>query len=287
MRTAACYSLLLMVSLVGCKMTPQDLNLDQLTVLSQKLLKTGTISQEQELVLGDDFAAMLLGATKLHPNEKLQKYVNQVGRHLANQSTRPALPWTFAVLDTPDLNAFAVPGGYVFVTSGLLANLQSEAELAAVLAHEISHITQRHHLTAIEHNHSIDLLQSVAVVAADYQAKSGSRPSAQAYQNRQIAQSVLQAGHQLYTQGLSRDDELQADAAALQLCARAGYDPFAFAAVLQQLDSVNAQSNAMSLLLATHPAPADRLSQLEPRLKALANSGGQTLTARYRQALTR
>lgn len=278
---------LLMVGLSGCKMTAQDLNITQLTELGQKLLKAGTVSTEQELALGDDFAAMLLGATRLHPNQQLQQYVNQVGRHLASQSTRPDLPWTFAVLDTPDLNAFAIPGGYVFVTSGLLANLQSEAELAGVLAHEISHVTERHHLAAIERDHSIDLLKSLAVVAADYHAKSGSRPSAQAYQNRQIAQSVLKAGHQLYTQGLSRDDELQADAKALQLCARAGYDPFAFAAVLQHLDSVNAQSNAISLLLATHPTPADRLSQLQPRLETLATQSGQTLTARYQHALGR
>lgn len=260
----------LLISLNGCNMTANGVNFGKLATVGQHLSQSGSIDEKQEMQLGDEFAAMLLGASRLHPDQALQQYVNKVGTYLATQSARPDLPWTFAVLDTPDLNAFAIPGGYVFISSGLLATLSSEAELAAVLSHEISHITERHHLREIERQNSVGLLTAIASAAEEYRQEHNSeRPSARAYQNRQIAENVLSAGHQLYTKGLGRDDELAADAMAVRLCAKAGYDPYALAAVLQQLDRVSSDSSALSLLLATHPAPADRLSQLEQQLNLL------------------
>lgn len=263
-------ALSVLVALSACNLTANGVNFGKLATVGQQLNKAGGIDEKQEMQLGDEFAAMLLGASRLHPDLALQQYVNKVGTYLAAQSDRPDLAWTFAVLDTPDLNAFAIPGGYVFVSSGLLANLSSEAELAAVLSHEISHITERHHLREIERQNTVGLFSALASVAAEYQQTHQSeRPSANAYRNRQVAENVLSAGHQLYTKGLSRDDELAADAMAVRLCAKAGYDPYALAAVLQQLDRVDSRSNALSLLLATHPAPADRLSQLEQQLSSL------------------
>lgn len=262
-----CIAFWLCQNLTGCNLTANGVNFGKLAEAGEHLTNSGTIKEPQELQLGDEFAALLLGASKLHPDRQLQTYVNKVGVYVASQSDRPSLPWTFAVLDTPDLNAFAVPGGYVFISSGLLSNLQSEAELAAVLSHEIIHITERHHLKEVERQHSVGLLSALAAVASDYQREhSSERPSARAYQNRQIAENVLSAGQQLYTKGLSREDELSADAKAVLLCAKAGYDPYALAAVMQQLDRVNNQSSALRLLLATHPAPADRLAQLERQL---------------------
>lgn len=260
----------LLAALSACNMTANGVNFGKLATVGQHLSQSGGIDKKQEMQLGDEFAAMLLGASRLHPDQALQQYVNKVGSYLATQSDRPDLPWTFAVLDTPDLNAFAIPGGYVFISSGLLANLNSEAELAAVLSHEIIHITERHHIREIERQNSVGLLSAIASAAAEYQQEHNSeRPSARAYQNRQIAENVVSAGHQLYTKGLSRDDELAADSMAVRLCAKAGYDPYALAAVMQQLDRVGSDSSALSLLLATHPAPAERLSQLEHQLSKL------------------
>lgn len=260
----------LLAALYGCNLTANGVNFGKLAAVGQQITQTGSIDKKQEMQLGDEFAAMLLGASRLHPDQALQQYVNKVGTYLATQSDRPDLPWTFAVLDTPDLNAFAIPGGYVFISSGLLANLSSEAELAAVLSHEIVHVTERHHLREIERQNSVGLLTAIASAAAEYQQEHDSeRPSARAYQNRQIAENVLSAGHQLYTKGLGRDDELAADAMAVRLCAKAGYDPYALAAVMQQLERVGNDNSALSLLLATHPAPADRLSQLEHQLSQL------------------
>lgn len=261
---------MLLAGLNACNLTANGVNFGKLAEVGQHLTKVGAIDEKQEMTLGDEFAAMLLGASKLHPDPALQQYVNKVGVYLASQSGRPDLPWTFAVLDTPDLNAFAIPGGYVFISSGLLSNLSSEAELAAVLSHEIVHITERHHLREIERQNSVSLLSTIASTAAEYQQQHNTyRPSAKSYQNRQIAEKVLSAGHQLYTKGLSRDDEIAADAMAVRLCAMAGYDPYALAAVMQKLDSVNQQNSELGLLLATHPAPADRLAQLEKQLDKL------------------
>src|SRR3989442_15515266 len=111
---------------------------------------TREIDEKEEIAIGRDMAARLLGAAPLVADARLQRYVNNVGRWLASQTERAELPWQFGVLDAPQLNAFAVPGGTIFVTRGLVARMRSEAELAGVLAHEIAHVLKKHHLQAIQ-----------------------------------------------------------------------------------------------------------------------------------------
>ncbi|HEX2546146.1 MAG TPA: M48 family metalloprotease, partial [Ramlibacter sp.] len=106
------------------------------------------IDEPKEIEIGRQLAAVLLGSKPLHPDLALQRYVNRLGRWISLQSTRPNLPWTFGVLDDPGFNAFAAPGGYVFVTKGLVDRVD-EAELAGILAHEITHVTGKHHLQAL------------------------------------------------------------------------------------------------------------------------------------------
>ena len=106
------------------------------------------IDQPREIEIGRQLAAVLLGSKPLHPDMALQRYVNQLGRWISLQSARPQLPWTFGVLNDPGVNAFAAPGGYVFVTKGLVDRVD-EAELAGILAHEITHVTDKHHLQAL------------------------------------------------------------------------------------------------------------------------------------------
>jgi predicted Zn-dependent protease len=107
-------------------------------------------SQDDEIAIGDAATASFLGAAPLHPDANLQRYVNRVGKWLALNSDRPDLPWTFAVIDTETLNAYALPGGSVIVSSGLLKRLSSESELAGVLAHEVAHVVKRHQISAIQ-----------------------------------------------------------------------------------------------------------------------------------------
>lgn len=283
--------MLLGMVLAGCKMTAGGIDINALGKAGSSLAQLGTISDAQELTLGDDFAAILLGASQLHPNEGLQHYVNSVGRYLASHSERPDLPWTFGVLDTPDLNAFAIPGGYVFITSGLMANLNSEAELAAVMAHEISHITERHHLRQLERDQSVDFISHLASAAITYQELRNPRDSRTYYRNRQITETVFNAGQQLFTKGLSREDELMADALAVRLLARTGYDPYALVVVLQKLQGIQGDSGGIRMLLETHPAPADRLHQIEQHLARLelqhasAVWAGLVIQQRYQEVL--
>ena len=117
---------------------------DLLQLLSQS---QGHIDEAREIEIGRQLAAVLLGSKPLHSDMALQRYVNRLGRWISLQSSRPQLPWSFGVLDDPGFNAFAAPGGYIFVTKGLVDRVD-EAELAGILAHEITHVV-RHHLNAL------------------------------------------------------------------------------------------------------------------------------------------
>src|SRR4051812_41957941 len=128
-----------------------DFNINKLIDTAKNVNKAVREPDEnEEIALGQDVAARLLGAAPLAADPKLQQYVNRVGRWLALQSERPDLPWKFGVMEAPQVNAFAVPGGTIFVTRGLVQKMQSEAELAGVLSHEIVHVVRKHHLKAIQ-----------------------------------------------------------------------------------------------------------------------------------------
>ena len=102
------------------------------------------VSEAQEIAMGKAADQEAIAAYGLYPDPKDQAYVDRLGKSLAAQSERPDLPWSFKVVDDPTVNAFALPGGYIYVTRGIMAHLRSEAELVAVLGHEIGHVTGRH-----------------------------------------------------------------------------------------------------------------------------------------------
>jgi predicted Zn-dependent protease len=224
-----------------------NLDLGKLVDIAKQASNMGEIDEERERYLGGDMAAKLLGAAPLLDNADLQKYVNDLGQWLALQTDRPGLKWRFGVLDTNDINAFAAPGGYVFVTAGLLGRLQSEAELAAVIAHEIGHVVRKHHLIAIQGQAGSNILANVMSIAADQD------------ENSAEWNMLIDAGSDLYTKGLSRDDEMDADLVGVVILTRAGYDPYALAAVLQRLGGVNPSDSTLALMTKTHPAPDERL----------------------------
>ena len=119
---------------------------DLMQLLSQSV---DQIDEPREIEIGRQLAAVLLGSKPPHGDMGLQIYVNRLGRWISLHSTRPNLPWAFVVIDDGGYNAFAAPGGYVFVTKGLIDRVRDEAELAGILAHEITHVTSRHHLVAL------------------------------------------------------------------------------------------------------------------------------------------
>lgn len=229
-----------------------DLNLNKLVDMVGKTKNLKTVDEASEADIGEGVAANLLGAAPLVKNDALQTYVNQLGWWLVQQQTeRSDLIWRFGVLDTDSVNAFAAPGGYVFITRGLLLNMRNEAELAGVLAHEISHVLKRHHLNAIQKSAKTGLVADLASMAVSNSKYGG------------LGEKAIGAGTELYARGLDKEDEFEADRVGVVLAARAGYDPYGLPAVLQTLDSMNAQDSSLALMFKTHPAPQKRLELLD------------------------
>ncbi|MCJ0765230.1 M48 family metalloprotease [Variovorax terrae] len=238
-------------------------------LLSQSL---DQIDEPREIEIGRQLSAVLLGSKPLSPDLPLQRYVNQLGRWISLQSPRPDLPWTFAVLDDPGFNAFAAPGGYVFVTRGLVDRTADEAELAGILAHEITHVTGRHHLKAMNKTARAGLLTQV--IGSQVGGGVGGALSSQ----------LLAMGRDLYARGLDQDDEFEADRTAVALAARAGFDPYGLVSVLQQLRSATPDNPLFALSLSTHPPTQLRLDQIElamgHRLDALSGKPAVTVAQR-------
>lgn len=248
---AVLLSLCLLISVAACNLTVGGLNLKN--TLTKVQHAVGEMPVEEEVEVGGVVTSTLLGAAPLVEQEELQRYLNRVGLWVAQHCERPDLPWRFGVIDSPNINAFAAPGGYVLITRGLFMALNSEAELAAVLGHEIGHVVERHHLEALQKNARLDLLGDVVSVAA---AQGDA-------ENRARLDKLVNAGTQLYARGLDREDEFEADRRGVVYAARAGYDPFALLDVLTTLDSLKADTPALALLTRTHPPFGRRLERLD------------------------
>lgn len=148
MKTRHLFYCLSFFLLTSCKTTSFKIgNLDVGNIVSQgvNVFNANTIDETQEIQFGENMSALLLGTRPLYDNKEINIYVNQVGMWLASNSVRPILPWHFGVINSSSINAFAAPGGYVFITSAMLKQLDNEAQLAAVLAHEIIHVVEQHH----------------------------------------------------------------------------------------------------------------------------------------------
>jgi predicted Zn-dependent protease len=240
-----------------------QLNFNRLLDSARNIGKaTQEIGEKEEIDIGQDIAARLLGAAPLMANDGVQRYVNSVGRWLASQTERPDLPWRFGVLEAPQLNAFATPGGHIFITRGLLERMKSEAELAGVLAHEISHVLKKHHLKAIQKGAQMELAGAAVSLLARQDRSTPNR------------EKLLAAGSELFSRGLDKSDELEADRLGVVIAARGGYDAYGLPSVLQTLQAMNPEDSGVALMFKTHPAPAERLAALErmqPTLDAYAN----------------
>ena len=245
--------------LLGLPLAAQSVDLGNLFSTVKQAFKPADVNEE--LAIGKDAAATLLGASKPIDDDAVQGYVNRIGVWVALQSDRPDLPWRFAVVDSDDIDAFAAPGGYVFITRGLLLHMHNEAELAGVLGHEISHVVMKHHLNELQRGARLDLLGQ----AAQYQLQQNGHDSDM---DQQIMDKVSSATRTLYSKGLDKGDELDADRMGVVLAARAGYDPYGLMAVLQTLAAVDPKSGSMQLLLATHPSPDDRIAALSAAMNA-------------------
>jgi predicted Zn-dependent protease len=220
----------------------------------------GKVSTADEIEIGAKLTAGLLGAAPLVANDELQRYVNDVGYWVATQSKRNKLPWRFGVIQSAGINAFAAPGGYIVVTLGLYRLLENEAQLAAVLAHEIAHVVRKHHLKALQKTMKRGMWGDLTIAMVDDK------------QHRDKMRVLIKSGLQLYTTGLDREYEFEADLLAVVLTARAGYDPYAFLDVLTTIDSIDPHSSELTVLMNTHPPSADRLETLARKMDGRLDS---------------
>jgi Zn-dependent protease with chaperone function len=210
----------------------------------------------EELALGPQIAGRVLGARPLWNDAAAQKRVNVIGRWVASQTSRPGLPWTFGVIDTTEVNAFAAPGGYVLVTRGMYELLSSDAEVAAVLGHEISHCVERDHYNVIRKQEMTTVGKEV--VAGEIDVGTG---VAENY----ARQYVEQHGATILLTSLDRQAEFRADKAAEIYLARSGMNPMALYAVLQKMTALGSDSAGLAALYKTHPPLDARLDRIDER----------------------
>jgi predicted Zn-dependent protease len=204
------------------------------------------LDEKEEIAVGREIAGRVLGAAPLVADAELQSYVNRVGRWVAQQAERAELPWRFGVIDSPGINAFAAPGGYVLITRGLYEILDNEAQLAGVLGHEIGHIVRRHHITVMQ--------KSAAISAGARLAQRDNRA--------QFINNLIGTGAEVFARGLDKSAEYEADRIGIVLAARAGYSPYGLIEVLHKLAARGPSDASLALLFKTHPQPGERLSQL-------------------------
>jgi predicted Zn-dependent protease len=247
---------------------------------------TRDFTQDEEIAIGEAATAGFLGASPLDTHADLQRYVNRVGKWLALHSERPDLPWSFAVIDTETINAFALPGGYIIVSKGLLRRLGNESELAGVLAHEIAHVVKRHQITAIQSAAKSGLLTSIGKdFASSAIARTGGGVVGQQLKQfgASVAADLLKDG--FFLRPLDRSLETEADQMAVVIAARSGYDPYGLVAVLQMLAQTKGESDGASIF-STHPAPAERMADLERVMPALDRYAAQPqVEARFKKAV--
>jgi predicted Zn-dependent protease len=188
-------------------------------------------------------------------NEALQRYVNLVGNSLATNSKRATIPYQFAVLDSRVQNAFAVPGGVIFISRALVSILDDEAELAAVLAHEIGHVAAKH---ALKSTQRAQLLQGVGTITA---------ASVGGDKGKKFASAIGDMQAVLFDKGLDKDMEFEADLAAMETTYRTGYDPSAMIRVLEKLRKLEASSKEKKgSWFSTHPPISERIARLRAQL---------------------
>lgn len=249
---------------------PADAQLGKVLGKAQKGLKKVEAAQDQltvnegeEQEIGADVSARIRERFGVVQDRAVHTYVSEVGLLLAHESSRPGLPWKFIVLDTDGVNAFASPGGFVHITRGALALIRNEAELAGVLGHEITHVTEKHTINAIQKNK--------AVQAAAQRAGGSKREIISAITNRTYEMVIENS--------FDRGDEREADTRGVRLAAKLGYAPAGLAGFLAHLAERNRNQSEPNGLFASHPEMKERISAI--RADAAGLNGRALVAARY------
>jgi predicted Zn-dependent protease len=207
-------------------------------------------SEKQEIAMGQETDQQIRQQFGIYEDKALNEYVNRIGQSMVPNSHRPNLKHYFAVLDTPVVNAFAAPGGYIYVTRGILALMNSEAELAAVLGHEMGHVAARHSMKQM----SGQMLAQIGLVVGSVLSKDIRKFS-----------GLASVGMQLLFLKFSRSDEYQADSLGIRYARQAQYAPGEMLRFFTALENMSAESGGHSIptFLSTHPMTSDRIAKVK------------------------
>ena len=234
------------------------------------------MSEAQEIQIGREMDAQVRREMGIYQDAALQEYVAATGLRLARVSERPNLPWHFTVVDVPAVNAFALPGGYIYITRGILPFLNDEAQLAGVLGHEIGHVTARHAAQQYTSATSAGLgLTLLGIFVPETRPLQG------------LAEQALGVLFLKY----GRDDELQADRLGVEYTTAANWNPAGIAGMLttlQRLDEAAGSRKGVPNWLSTHPAPEDRVARIQPVIQqARASLKGEPIATDRAEYLRR
>ncbi|HXW97597.1 MAG TPA: M48 family metalloprotease [Gemmatimonadales bacterium] len=210
------------------------------------------VSESQEISMGQQYAGQVVQEMGPYPDSTMQAYVSGIGKEIAVTTERPKLPWTFTVIDDPTVNAFALPGGFIFVTRGILTHMNSEAELATVVGHEIGHVTARHSVQQMTRQQLAQLGMVAGAIASE-----------------EIAQNlgVISQGLGVLFLKYSRDDESQADGLGFRYALNDGYDVRKMVNMFQILQRISARAGQrIPEWQSTHPDPGNRIEATQARL---------------------
>jgi predicted Zn-dependent protease len=240
--------------------------IDRATEAKDKL-DSLTFNDQEEQQIGSEISVKLRNQYGVVQDPAVHKYVTLVGTTLAKESTRPSLRWTFIVLDTDGVNAFAAPGGFIHITKGALALIQNEAELADVLGHEIGHVTEKHTINAIRKSNIASELAKAT--------------------RKEVLTAVAERGYAMILENnWDRGDETASDRIGITLANKAGWAPTGLAAFLTRLSERNKDLKERSGVFASHPEAKARLSELSKTISSAKLSAAALVAPRYAQAIT-
>lgn len=206
------------------------------------------ISTQEEIAIGKRVAGRLQATYGVYKNPEVEQYVALVGTGVSWRSTRRDVEYNFSILDTEEVNAYAAPGGFILISRGLLGRMRNEAELAAILGHEIWHVDARHEMKRVQQAQVAGTLVSKALSAMTGEELD---------QVADLCLDVLQKGR-------SKDVELQTDVEGARLASEVGYAPHALIALLTRLGDVSSE-NALKRLMSTHPGTSERIGVLQKK----------------------
>lgn len=231
------------------------------------------ITDKEERQLGEQVSLQLRNRFGVYQDAKITKYVALVGTAISQASSRPALDWQFIVLDTDGVNAYAAPGGFIHITRGLLGLMKNEAELAGVLGHEITHVTEKHTVNAIKREKGVTMGGEAFGSAGGLTQEAISRLGAAVF-------------NKVFRGEFSQADENESDKIGARMADKVGYSPNGIAEVLKKIQARNADRQDRNGMFASHPSIKERIENNEKLIKSEKLSGKATVEARYKSTIT-